>query len=568
LRGNAAAKWKLEDFFYPFLGHDNKTLICMQKRIYLKDWLELKPYEKQVSTDLYYLKICNEVKEAIASTPNSFILHMYLDDSDIDLLSCFLTSYFEDLISETNIWNTFVKVHQRLYKKQIPFYPADEYYEEEINPQDICFLIWYFLNTVQEEKFISPFNTFITETAESIMEVFDQAWEYAPANEYLRSFYQIKAQEDDFYAARQLIDTILFNTYLFYPDTLLKLAEQEIEIIENQKEDEPVLTFLNENRDNTLHKIHTCLLSLTGKEWAAEILGENHPLSGTFLSMSLKIRGLFLYKGQDENQIFLEHIASGKKFNLTKKSFDHAHSLKETDSILFMGIVRWKDEWWFSGVFFQQPYNPDLILDEKNSLENRMPVNFLDHQNKETAKLLENQFAAFKDSNKGLPIAFLPAEKIDDFVQNYTEYFNNTLNLTLEEKQKAGQRARNEGYMGTQEVHKDYAKVSETGLVFFNPKSGVEIALAVNAAFPLPNNPFFRVEESEDAIMTLLMSNELSAELAMYCIDNCKNQLPFFNEAIGKKYLEDIDFLLRFWKKDHYFPIPQITYIGEGNASS
>jgi hypothetical protein len=68
--------------------------------------------------------------------------------------------------------------------------------------------------------------------------------------------------------------------------------------------------------------------------------------------------------------------------------------------------------------------------------------------------------------------------------------------------------------------------------------------------------------------MTLLMSNELSAELAMYCIDNCKNQLPFFNEAIGKKYLEDIDFLLRFWKKDHYFPIPQITYIGEGNASS
>ena len=34
----------------------------MDKKIVTKDWLELKPYEKQTITDSYYLKICNDFK--------------------------------------------------------------------------------------------------------------------------------------------------------------------------------------------------------------------------------------------------------------------------------------------------------------------------------------------------------------------------------------------------------------------------------------------------------------------------------------------------------------------------
>ena len=39
----------------------------MDKKIVIKDWLELKPYEKQTITDSYYLKICNEVKRVFAT---------------------------------------------------------------------------------------------------------------------------------------------------------------------------------------------------------------------------------------------------------------------------------------------------------------------------------------------------------------------------------------------------------------------------------------------------------------------------------------------------------------------
>jgi len=535
----------------------------MDKRIYIKDWLELKPYDKQTATDNYYLKICNDVKKLIKKSEQSLVLQSYLDNEDINLLSCFLTSYFEDLISETNIWNSFVRIHKRLYKKQLPFYNLDEYYEEEINTQDISFLIWYFLNTVQEEIFVSPFNDFIVKTAEIIIEVFDKEWEFAPENEYLKTFYQINQNEDDFYFARNLIDTVLFKTYLFYTDTLFSLEEQEIEIIEKHKDNNNIISFLNENRDSTTHKAHTSLLGLKGKDWVAEILGTNHSLSKDYLNISKKIQGFFLYKGQDKNNIFIEHIASSKKFNLTKKSFDHSENLNKLDTILYMGIIMWKEEWWFSGVYVQRAFDADLILDEKNSLDSRMAVNFLDHQNQETKDLLKKQLSEFKDFNNGSQIAFLPSERIDNFFKEYTEFFNNTLKLSKKEIKEVKQRMRNEGLLGTNNKQEDFSKVSETGLVFFNPNTGIEIALGVNSAFPMSLNPYYKEEDSEEHVKGLLMNESLSKELVMYCIDNCKTKLSFFKRSAGNKYLEDIDFLLRFWKKDNYNKKPSITYAGQ-----
>ena len=65
--------------------------------------------------------------------------------------------------------------------------------------------------------------------------------------------------------------------------------------------------------------------------------------------------------------------------------------------------------------------------------------------------------------------------------------------------------------------------------------------------------------------MRVLVSDDISAELAYYCIDNCKDNLPFFNAGVGKAYLKDIDFFLRFWKKNNYHAKPLVTYIGEKN---
>lgn len=535
----------------------------LKERIYIQQWLDLKPYEKQIPTDSYFLKLCNNVKQAIVSNKQALRLQIYLDSNDIDALSCFLTSYFEDLISETNIWNSFIKRHKKLYGKHLPFYNTNEYFEQEINLPDICFLIWYFMNTIQQEKFIAPFNNFIIETSNKVMDVFENAWEYAPENKQLKSFYSINEKETDFYTARNRIDNILFKSYLFYPDSLLNLRDSELEIFEEHKNDEHLLNILNENRDHHIHNTFTRLLGLKGQEWMAEVLGNNHKLSNDFYNISPKIRGYFFYKGQDNENVYLEHIASGKKFSLTKKSFDYYDSLTNIDTILYLGIVNWREEWWFSGVYFETKYNPDLILEEKDSIESRSVVNFLDYQNKNMDEILNEQLNAFKEFNNNQQIAFMNSDKIESFLNNYIEFFNNYLNLSTKEKEEAKQRAREDGFFEKEPDFKDFSEGSESGLVFFNPKSGTEVALGINSAFPSKNNPFYNDKESVDHIMQLFVAEDLSTELAMYCIENFKDDLNFFKGTEGKMYLENIDFLLRFWKRGNYFTKPTITFMGK-----
>jgi hypothetical protein len=534
----------------------------LKNRIYIQQWLELKPYDKQVSTDLYYLKISNEVKLAILSCKHSQLIARYLDEDDVDIVSCFLTSYLEDIISGTNLWNAYVRHHAELYQKPLPFFNCQEYYEDEINQQDVAFLLWYYLNIVRQDLFISPVNEFIDEIAGVVFEVLDSAWDDAPGNKVLKAFYTLDEEETNYYKARTFIDNILFSSYLFYPDAGLELAVHEQGILEKKWGDENLLSFLNENRDNLLHETHTRLLSLTGKEWASKVLGENHPRYHDLLNISQKIRGYFLYKGQDQKSVFIEHISSGRVFELSKKSFEHYSTLQRIDTILFMGIVMWMDEWWFSGVFFTTEFNADLVLNERSSLMSRMAVSFLDHQEQNVGEILEKQLTAFKSFTKGHQIVFIESAKIDEFAKKYTEHYNDLLGSSEKEKKQARQRARSEGYMGEKEKERELTYDSESGLVFFNPKSGVEIAFAVNSAFPLPNNSFFKIEESDEHVKRLLMNEDISAELVMFCIDHCKDKLSFFNTDEGKVLLKDLDFLMRFWKKDKYYSKPAITFTG------
>ena len=230
-----------------------------------------------------------------------------------------------------------------------------------------------------------------------------------------------------------------------------------------------------------------------------------------------------------------------------------------------MGIVRWKKEWWFSGITFEQPFNADLAMDEKKSLRNKSKVNFLNNNEKKTEEVLKNQMKAFKMANNGEQIAFMPSNRLNEFIEKYTECYTNLLDVPKKEKKKAMQRLQKTDFFDRDGVVE--AEIDETVVVFFNPLSGVELAYSIENAFPLPNNPYFEIEKSEEDVMFLFISNTFSKELAMYCIDHCKDDIPFLHDGPGLMYMEDIDFLLRFWKGKSYFATPSITFTDNNQES-
>ncbi|MBN3663030.1 MAG: DUF3843 family protein, partial [Ornithobacterium rhinotracheale] len=189
-------------------------------KAYIKDWMATKPYTKQTNTELFYLEITNEVLEKLEKS-SDFLDH-FLDRESFKDLAIFLTSYFEDVISNVGLFRAFIALHQEIYKKSLPFYVAKNYTEGDINIQDVQFLVWYFLNLQKQDVFVNPYSPELKELAQNVWQVFDQEYEYAPENTQIADFFKLENPEN-LDEVRYFIDKILTRSYLFTQDTEIEL---------------------------------------------------------------------------------------------------------------------------------------------------------------------------------------------------------------------------------------------------------------------------------------------------------------------------------------------------------
>lgn len=527
----------------------------MKKRIYIKHWLKLKPRNYNGKTDLHYLKIANNIYSSL-NYDQTIILQELMEPDDIIDLCCFITCYYEDVISQTNIWRAFKILYAATYNKPLPFYTVGaNYIDEEINLEDVALLLWYYINTIQDEKFLNPYNKFIFNIAKQIMDILDEDYEYAPENKALKKCYEFSSKvvssSDQFYNTRAYLQTIFFESYLLYPDIKRRLDHDILTSIEAHLHEDldRQMGYIREKSETYTFNTCSSLLALNAKDWASAILGASHADYNAVSNISSKITSLFQYKSQSETDVTLQHIASGMLFKMTKKSFDNLEDLHE-DNIIYIGLVKYEDEWWFSGNFTTYPFDANIILDQKNSPEARSEVSFLEN-GQEVESLLAVQKQAFLDFNEGSLIAFLNSKDLNSFLEGFVAFYNDSLKLTTKEKEAARKRAKSDGYFGGMDGLKEWEDNEDLFVVFFNPNSGIEFYDDIVNAFPDKRNPFFIAEKKED-IEAILLTQIYSTEFTNYFVEHYKDQLAYFKIEPYKSYLNDLDFLLRFWKKDHY----------------
>lgn len=530
-------------------------VIRNNNKIFLPDWHNFKHFTKHSKTDVYYLNICNEVFDALQNSVNKEIFKK-LSLNEIKELCCFLTSYFEDIISQTNIWKAFNTKHYELYNTFVTFQNTEEYFEEEINLDDIHFLIWYFVSIKNENSLISPYNAYIIDIVGDIYDVFDKNYDYAPENETLKETYFLNPNETDYYIVRDFIEKVFLCNYLIVADISKRLNNQ-IEAASLNPKDRHYNQVIYALKDEFLLETKSKLLALGANEWAALVLGKEHNLNKDLLNISKKIFGKFLFKNKiDSKYIYIEHIASSKKFNLLKTSYDGYKDLAD-DDILTMGIIKWQNEWWFSGISMISPFDANVILDEKDSIESRHAVSFLEDQ-KSVKENLRKQSDAFLSYNNNSPVAFLKKEEISDFTTNFFDYYNNTLNLNKKVRQKAEERVKKKGYLSTNNDAKlDFENDFEMAIIYFNPKSGIEIYFQICSVLDVKSNPYFDKKDFLNENLGLLINDFYSTEFVNYCYDINKDKVNYLQMFSAN----ELDVLLRFFKNNNYKTIPRQTQI-------
>jgi hypothetical protein len=522
--------------------------------IYIQQWLQFHPYESAVKSDYYYLTICNEVDNMLKVAGEKLFPDKKKENRKG--LAIMLTCWFEDLVSETGMWNAFIQNHQRLYGKYLPFMDSDAeaYFDGEINPEDICFLMWYFL-TIQDFETLtySPKSELLIVLSEAIYSVFDREWDNAPVNTSLKSFLDLGA-DADFYDVRFVMDWLVLNSYLF--KYLGEINEMEKIDLMNQllrKKDFPtssIQPMLFKLHDDNVHGTITHLMAMKGKEWLAWTLGPDHPLHKPLLEMSEKKESVYLFIGEDDKSLRFKHIASGEILNVTKESMDNNNFIPDK-TILTTAFVNWKGEWWYSGTYVANTITDEILIEE--TADPYAAALFGDESKKR--EVIGDHYRAFLEFNNGKPTKFFRnMTELHGFIREFYRYHN--------EKISGVPQKENKRETGFDKSLLEGDRKDETNIIlFFNKNSGLEIAF-YGEYIPDENNPCYNPEHEPMEKTNLLFDKTVSKEFVEYVLGNYKISFNLFpNDIDNRLLLDNLDFILRFYKKDNYHTKPQITMV-------
>ena len=487
------------------IKNTHQTHFRVMKKIYPKKWLELHPYKQTNSVDQYYVGIANEIHKRLYS---STIADAFEEEENIRYTSLCLAAWFEDVISQTGIWQAFTAECRKRYGAYLPFYPIKgDYFPDEINLEDIRFLLWHHIQYLcRGISAINPENPGIEQTAQEIYGLLAEEYETAPENERMQEFlYHSAMGEEDFFHYREILDWFHYQCY-FNIENVAQCRDEAERLLDDEKiTPEMAEPLIYATRTSLTFKGRRNLLSLTSPEWLA-LIGKAHPEHQLWGKVKVRKNSCYLLEKEDDRYLYVKDLCSEDEgeFKITKKSLNLSaiRSREAGKSTLICELIYFGNAWWQCGMLLENKYNQKM-------------AEYVDDLTKQKEKT--NEKAAFHDFIKasgGKSFVFCQSqEEISDFLLNKMDY-----NLK-------------EGL--------DIPRINtENGaMLMANPHTGLHIQFKLCECIKSPDNPNYNKEEAEkNAIMFIVNPDIIPYQLS--CILQDEGMLPdaYLNSLQRKEY--------------------------------
>ena len=487
------------------IKNTHQTHFRVMKKIYPKKWLELHPYKQTNSVDQYYVGIANEIHKRLYS---STIADAFEEEENIRYTSLCLAAWFEDVISQTGIWQAFTAECRKRYGAYLPFYPIKgDYFPDEINLEDIRFLLWHHIQYLcRGISAINPENPGIEQTAQEIYGLLAEEYETAPENERMQEFlYHSAMGEEDFFHYREILDWFHYQCY-FNIENVAQCRDEAERLLDDEKiTPEMAETLIYATRTSLTFKGRRNLLSLTSPEWLA-LIGKAHPEHQLWGKVKVRKNSCYLLEKEDDRYLYVKDLCSEDEgeFKITKKSLNLSaiRSREAGKSTLICELIYFGNAWWQCGMLLENKYNQKM-------------AEYVDDLTKQKEKT--NEKATFHDFIKasgGKSFVFCQSqEEISDFLLNKMDY-----NLK-------------EGL--------DIPRINtENGaMLMANPHTGLHIQFKLCECIKSPDNPNYNKKEAEkNAIMFIVNPDIIPYQLS--CILQDEGMLPdaYLNSLQGKEY--------------------------------
>lgn len=471
------------------------------------------PYTKTDATDNYYCKLVNRIIEVLYDYD---IMEGEIEPEDevYEDTAIFLVGWFEDIISQTSVWQVFTSQCEKRYGSRLPFYePGEDYYPDEINVEDVRFILWHcFQRDKIGEKIYNPENTGILVLAEAIYAIFDNEFETAPVNERLQDFFDFsELTEDDFLEYRNKVEWFYFNSYInmgCYECYLDSLSEQMEELGKRKELDDRTMDLMIYSfKINSVLSGRTPLLSITAPEYLKLLFEEltMNFIDAPCLHVDSRMRAFYLVtEDTDDYYVFKEFSDKEETYKVTKDSIElDAPELIPGDTVVISNLFKFGKYWQHNGAMNIYSIKDFPELDDiKNEFSNA------------------NKKAAYDDfvaATEGKHFVFLKGkEEMNDFISNKMKY-----------KTAPGLKIPDLG--------------NDVLMLYVTPKQGLSVLRNYCECIASPVNPYYNKEKAEKfAINFLTDSGSIPYELACELLDRGYLKDAALNSTKGLEYGKEL----------------------------
>jgi hypothetical protein len=311
-------------------------------------WKGTRPTNDFSEYDQYYIDLALTIHEILGSYFH--LLSPFGDEeTEQNRLCIVLACYFEDYISEIDLWTTFRDECRDTLGRDLPFHNLEDYDPDYINKQDIALLIWVWGAAGFTHKLIDPQHRTIMILAETMYKLMEEHIDEAPATEMFDELLTIE-DENKFFEVRNIL------VWLYSSSWLYGLLDMRMEF---ELEQEKMLNEMKEKVTDEMADIVHYELSLDyalnrTSRWgavrmcdvAARLIKGNQTLKDRLIAMPKRISGNFKVTERGKKHHIFQHFDSRRKLRVNADSID-LKQLTTTD--ITTGLVRWGDEYWVNG---------------------------------------------------------------------------------------------------------------------------------------------------------------------------------------------------------------------------
>jgi hypothetical protein len=529
--------------------------------VILGDWLAKKPYKSPTTHDYYYLKLSNEICKVLIQ-PQFDLKPLKFNRKNIIELSVVISSYIEDFASEIGIWKGFTDYNKEKFGFSLPFFEIEkeEYFEDDLNPQDISYIVWHYASVhCTENGFYSPH--FFREIGEAIYDLIEPQIKTLSVTNFYENYLTI-SDNHNFFDLKEIFKWLSTDSYLLgvefkktideFSDEVDGLVKEKIKEAKNYAEAQHYIDSIEKilytQLNQFLYHTNSKYGALNTPIWLSKIVRASENVKTQIADFQKYEAGNFQYKGKKKEYYLFEARDTGKVFKVALDSFQPGfiNDIK-VGYYVEMALFYWGDKWYLSGAA--------AISTKKTEFDTSKPLPIYLYKEDTRNRLFEmcdNQYAVFIEIYKNPLVLCQDENEVDEVTYFYHQKYRERVAFE-----------NGENINDLPEIPKfKFPNIEEEEdlAIFFDKIEGLSLIRFVQEVIRIANKDTATLTDEEvSTVFNQIYYDQYTESLIQYLIENYPNiekMLPRSLMSIDLK--RDGKYLRSFNepRKHHHFPKP------------